>query len=162
MAVFDSGMPGDVVTRDADRLRQRLELLDRLERHRFEPALVPEAIGDDAQVIEATLLAENDSVYESIRDAIRDANGRYDLLAWLRRSPDDAADALDDGYDHRDEILAGVLQLAEPGSPRITPTSEMVFYQPTPARHIVELIERTALGEDDVLVDLGRSEEHTS
>jgi len=31
----------------------------------------------------------------------------------------------------------------------------MVFYQPTPARHIFEMFERTALGPDDVLIDLG-------
>ena len=140
---------------DVTSLRQRLDLLDRLERHRFEPALGPAVADGDANALEASLEAENDALYERIRSAIRDGDGRYDLLAWLRPRGDDEVDALDDGYDHRDEILAGVLRLAEPGATRITPTSEMVFYQPTPARHIVELIERTRLGEDDVLVDLG-------
>jgi predicted RNA methylase len=31
----------------------------------------------------------------------------------------------------------------------------MVFYQPTPARHIFDLLRRTALSEQDVLVDFG-------
>jgi precorrin-6B methylase 2 len=31
----------------------------------------------------------------------------------------------------------------------------MVFYQPTPARHIFQMLARLALGEDDVLIDLG-------
>jgi trans-aconitate methyltransferase len=38
----------------------------------------------------------------------------------------------------------------------------MVFYQPTPARHIFDLIARTALTERDVLVDLGSGLGHVS
>lgn len=149
------------MARDLDRLHERLDLLDQIERRGLEPALSLDVLGEDASasdrvsMLQATLETENDVVYERIRDAIRRGGGRYDLLAWLRRSPRDAAELLDDGYDHRDEILAGVLQLAEPGMPRVMPTAEMVFYQPTPARHIVELIERTAPSADDVLVDLG-------
>lgn len=147
---------------DATALRERLGLLDQLERFRFEPAMAPTFLEasdasplDRASALQREIEAENDAVYERIRDAIRRGDGQFDLLAWLRRAPDDAADVLDDGYDHRDEILAGVLQLAEPEAMRLTPTAEMVFYQPTPARHIVELLERTRLGDGDVLVDLG-------
>jgi hypothetical protein len=150
------------VEREVTRLRQRLELLDRLERYRFEPTLVPAFLGagdtpplDRADALQAQLETENLAVYESIRAAIRRDAGRFDLLAWLRHAPHDTIDALDDGYDHRDEILAGVLQLAEPEATRVAPTAEMVFYQPTPARHVVELIQRTRLDSDDVLVDLG-------
>jgi len=59
-------------------------------------------------------------------------------------------------YDYLDELIIGVLRFEETGVPRSSsPTTEMVFYQPTPARHIFDLIDRTALNEHDVLVDLG-------
>jgi hypothetical protein len=38
----------------------------------------------------------------------------------------------------------------------------MVFYQPTPVRHILHLIAATALAEDDVFVDLGSGLGHLS
>jgi len=59
------------------------------------------------------------------------------------------------GYDYLDELISGVLQLEEPNEATIQRESEKVFYQPTPARHIFDLIGRTALTEADVLIDLG-------
>jgi hypothetical protein len=47
------------------------------------------------------------------------------------------------------------LRFEETGTVIVQPTAEMVFYQPTPARHIFDLIHRTALQEHDVLMDLG-------
>jgi hypothetical protein len=58
-------------------------------------------------------------------------------------------------YDYLDEVIVGVLRFEETGVAIVQPTPEMVFYQPTPARHIFDLIDRTALNEQDVLVDLG-------
>ncbi|MGN6520722.1 MAG: methyltransferase domain-containing protein, partial [Dokdonella sp.] len=46
------------------------------------------------------------------------------------------------------------LQLEAPGAVP-GPEAEMVSYQPTPARHVFDLLSRTTLGTDDVLVDLG-------
>jgi Histone methylation protein DOT1 len=54
-----------------------------------------------------------------------------------------------------DELIIGVLQFEEPDTTTVQPAAEMVFYQPTPARHIFDLLERTALIEDDMLVDIG-------
>jgi hypothetical protein len=59
-----------------------------------------------------------------------------------------------EGYDHLDELLGGILPFTLPDEVA-APASEMVFYQPTPARHVFDLIERTALTASDVLVDLG-------
>src|SRR6185312_2094526 len=59
-----------------------------------------------------------------------------------------------DAYDWRDELVAGVLPFGEPGEASPLPP-EMVFYQPTPARHVFDLLDRLALDADDVLVDLG-------
>lgn len=59
------------------------------------------------------------------------------------------------GFDCRDELLSGVLQLREPSEPNLQLSREMVFYQPTPVRHILHLIATTALAEDDFFVDVG-------
>ena len=59
------------------------------------------------------------------------------------------------GYDYLDDLILGVLRFEETGAAIAPATPEMVFYQPTPARHIFDLIHRTALAEQDVLIDLG-------
>ena len=59
------------------------------------------------------------------------------------------------GYDYLDELISGVFRFVEPNIGHIQKESEMVFYQPTPARHIFSLIGLTALTAADVLVDLG-------
>ncbi len=59
------------------------------------------------------------------------------------------------GYDYLDELISGVFQLEEPNDEYGHREFEMVFYQPTPARHIFSLIGLTALHATDVLVDLG-------
>ena len=58
-------------------------------------------------------------------------------------------------YDYRDEVLSGILQLREPSEANLRPAREMVFYQPTPVRHILHLIGASALSAADVFVDIG-------
>ena len=59
------------------------------------------------------------------------------------------------GYDYLDELISGVLRFEEPSAGSVQLESEMVAYQPTPARHIFDLIRRVALTELDFLIDLG-------
>jgi len=59
------------------------------------------------------------------------------------------------GYDYLDELISGVLRFEEPSAEVVQLESEMVAYQPTPARHIFDLIGRTVLTEEDFLIDLG-------
>ena len=54
-----------------------------------------------------------------------------------------------------DEIVTGVLQLRGPCDPGFLLSTEMTAYQPTPARHILDLISACAFSTRDVLVDLG-------
>ena len=133
--------------REPLRLRERLDVLDRLELH---------AEGNDdaqlqarAEVLRASLEAINGRLYAALRQDMR--QGRNAFAPWI--------DALEpapagDGYDYRDDLVSGVLALDEPDEVAPLPP-EMVFYQPTPARHIFELIRRAALGERDVVMDLG-------
>lgn len=66
------------------------------------------------------------------------------------------------GYDHLDELISGILQFEAPSAELIQLPSEMVAYQPTPARHIFDLIRRTALNERDSLIDLGSGLGHVT
>lgn len=132
-----------------ERLRERIDALDRLD------ALLPGegAQARRAQAIRQRLEAANAVQFEAIRAAIRRGGGRDALRHWFH-ADDDTACRAGDGYDWRDELVSGVLPFGEPGEAAVL-APEMVFYQPTPARHVFDLLDRLALGEDDVLVDLG-------
>lgn len=139
----------DSIERDAsldspDNLRGRIDLLNRLD----ELDGLPSSLR--AEAVRERLEGVNAAVYRSIRDLIIRGDGRNAFAPWRAASrPDDV------GYDYLDDVVAGVLQLDELGATSVEPEPEMVFYQPTPARNIFDMLERTALGPDDVLVDLG-------
>lgn len=150
---------------EPERLRQRMKVLDGLESHpawgaaqggNVESACPAGLVGRLSRLC-AALDAANQRVYDSIREAIQRGSGPRSLLHWAPaicpareiQGPGDG-----EGYDWLDALLSGVLQIEEP-APAAEPVAEMVFYQPTPARHILELIARTGLAERDVLIDLG-------
>ncbi|HEX4031184.1 MAG TPA: class I SAM-dependent methyltransferase [Terracidiphilus sp.] len=95
-----------------------------------------------------------------------DASWGNALAAWIERCADPAqsdqaqsdqarSGPTGSGYDWLDELIGGVLKLREPESADVRPGFEMVFYQPTPARHILQMLRLCALSAGDVLVDLG-------
>ncbi|WP_049622770.1 methyltransferase domain-containing protein [Frateuria defendens] len=144
---------------EPERLRQRIEALDRLEAY-FPDGLDADgaAAGGDALrrravAIHARLAAINRRLYDSLRRDIRLGRGRERLLPWSP-APGEDPQAGEEGYDYLDEWLGGILPFDTPDAVA-APAAEMVFYQPTPARHIFDLIRRTALAADDVLIDLG-------
>ncbi|MFK2903944.1 class I SAM-dependent methyltransferase [Dyella ginsengisoli] len=159
----------DVLERDASlrepgRLRERSDALDWLDTCL---ALGVSAAGDDAvlrqriEALAAELQAVDDALSAQIRQAIRRGEGAQALRAWMAAAasgPD--ADDSSDRYDHLDNLISGVLAIRESPGP-ITPLDQgMVFYQPTPARHIFDALTRLALDEHDVLVDLGSGMGH--
>jgi Histone methylation protein DOT1 len=111
-----------------------------------------------ANVLRTRLEAANAELYQSVRsDIVRGGQPRV-LLQWLQNlaSPNGSQIPLPGlGFDCRDELLSGVLQLREPSEPNLQLSPEIVFYQPTSVRHILHLIAATKLSEDDVFVDLG-------
>ncbi|WP_246373578.1 class I SAM-dependent methyltransferase [Tunturiibacter gelidoferens] len=104
----------------------------------------------------------NCELYEAIRCEIQRRERPETLLRWIDASPE-----MEEvpgpgnkpgggmGYDYLDELVSGVFQFEEPGAEDVRREAEMVFYQPTPVRHIFNLMGLTALDETDVLVDLG-------
>jgi hypothetical protein len=138
-----------------ERWRKRLDALDRLETCLIHgDAEADNALLDQASKIGAALEAANREFYESLRHDIRAGFGAQRLMQCVRELDHDQS-ARDESYDDMDVLVSGILRLDEPGAAIAELAPEMVFYQPTPARQIFELIDRGRLGERDVLVDLG-------
>jgi hypothetical protein len=146
-------------------LRERIEALDDLDTY-FpdgpDGQPIETALHQRAKAIYAELESINFRLYEAIRRDIQRGAGADRLLEWM---PDwnGAANLINcRGYDYLDELISGVLQFEEPSAEVVQLESEMVAYQPTPARHIFDLIGRTALTERDFLIDLGSGLGHVT
>lgn len=167
------GLEEDDSLLQVDQLHRRLgvlDVLDVLDAHFVES---PDCIGRDAdgamalcrraRHLSARLEALNATLYADIRSEIVRGEGAAALLRWVP-SNDAGEDTREPvrgmGYDALDELIRGIFPFEEPSSPPVSIHPEMVFYQPTPVRHIFRLLELTALNADDVLVDLGSGMGH--
>jgi SAM-dependent methyltransferase len=145
----------DCSLHEPQQLRRRVEALDDLDACLSGGEVTRTELDQRAEAIHSKLESLNYRAYEGIRRHIQTGGGARSLLEWM---PDwnRAADLLNrKGYDYLDELISGVLRLEEPSADIVRLESEMVPYQPTPARHIFDLIDRTALTERDFLIDLG-------
>jgi hypothetical protein len=143
-------------------LRKRVEALDDLDACLPDGQPIGTALHRRARAIYDELESVNSRLYQAIRQDIQRGAGGGRLLEWM---PDwnAAADFMNcRGYDYLDELISGVLRFEEPSTEVLPLESEMVSYQPTPARHIFDLIGRTALTERDFLVDLGSGLGHVT
>lgn len=150
---------------ELDRFRERIEALDRLDAYLLDRRSSirdsqSTGAGHDrrARSLYAKLEAANLKLYETMRDEIQRGASPNMFLPWTLKS-DRTEDAIrlaaGESYDYLDELVSGVLRFVKPDAPIAQLPAEMVFYQPTPARHIFDLIARTQLTERDVLIDLG-------
>lgn len=120
----------------------------------FSPAQADLRLCSRVKTLVDRLEAANQEVYESVRSEIVLGGCSLILDSWLLgAASEEAQPGL--GFDLRDEIVSGVLQLGEPEEQHLPSSPEMVPYQPTPARHILDLITASELTDDDILVDLG-------
>ncbi len=141
----------DAALREPDRLRERLDAFDRLELLQLGGVPGPGPLARRIAALREDFEALNTASFAHAREAIR----RGVVPALLRQCLDGAGHVDGDGYDWRDELVDGVLQLRPP-SPAASPLPpDMVAYQPTPARHIFDLLAQARLDAHDVLVDLG-------
>ncbi len=143
-------------------LRQRVEALDELDACLPDAQLIGTELHRRARAIYDELESLNFRLYGDIRRDIQIGAGGASLLAWMPDWNDAATLRNSKGYDYLDELISGVLQFEEPRAEAVRLESEMVAYQPTPARHIFDLIGRTALTERDLLVDLGSGLGHVA
>jgi hypothetical protein len=132
-----------------------IHVLDRL-RYLGESAnLFPElqALNAQALTLIHRLETANKRVLGGLRRRVK--SGRYNpekltnILARYAGPPDSS------GYDTLDMIVAGLLGVDAPSGEQGVFEAEMVHYQPTPARAILELIKLTNIGPGDTFYDLG-------
>lgn len=141
----------DPALREPDALRERLDALDRLELLQLAGASGPDTLAPRIAALREDFETLDTASFAHAREAIR----RGAVPALLQRCLAEPEHAEGDGYDWRDDLVEGVLQLRPP-SPAVSPLpADMVAYQPTPARHIFDLLAQARLGAHDVLVDLG-------
>jgi hypothetical protein len=150
---------------EPNQLRRRLEALDRIDTYfpeTAQPAFGAKSIETDpyrrARAMCARLEAVNHEIYEAIRGDIRRGAKPDTLLRWAHALSDKeevVTPANGMGYDYLDELIGEVFQFEDPLAEHARRESEIVPYQPTPARHIFSLIGLTALTASDILVDLG-------
>jgi len=140
---------------EVNHLRQRVEALDALDVLLLDEQSIGVALLHRAKTVCAQLESVNSQLYERIRREIERGAGAASLTEWMPDANNAADFTNRGGYDHLDELIAGILQLEEPSARHIQLEPEMVPYQPTPARHIFDLIRRAALTDHESLVDLG-------
>lgn len=112
-----------------------------------------------AELVEDRLEEVDRRLFEKLRAEIRSggcrgANLRRRLAEYGDCSPGEGARTAP-GYDTLDLFVNGLLLLDAPPAETKEREPEMVFYQPTPARIVMELTERAGVGQDDVFYDLG-------
>lgn len=143
-------------------LRKRIEALDDLDAYLANGRSIAAELHDRARALCAELESVNFRFYEAIRRDIRRGGGGVKLLKWIADCNGSTNIANRRGYDYLDELISGVLRFEEPSAEIVRLASGMVSYQPTPARHIFDLIGRTALTERDFLIDLGSGLGHVT
>lgn len=105
-----------------------------------------------AQALRGRLEHAAARLHRRLRALVRAGQGPALFRRW-QQAP--IGVSVGEGYDALDELVAGLLRLADPGTEGPALEPEMVFYQPTPARHVLDTLARLGLGPRDVLVDLG-------
>lgn len=138
-----------------ERLRERVHALDQLDDLLIHQQGMDAALRRRCSEQQQRLEDAQRELARQIRAAIQRGEGAAALHPWMAPSEEHAAGVQDGGgYDHLDALLSDVLAFDEP-SATAELESDMVFYQPTPIRHIAGLIEHAAIRSDDVLVDIG-------
>lgn len=143
-----------------EQLRERIRAMERLEDLLLQETGTCDAglatVFRRARARHAALTDIQGRLCEAVRQAIVRGAGAQALRGWVHR--DDLREPW--GYDHLDALLGDVLPLEEPAAAIAELDTDMVFYQPTPARHVFDLIDRARLRHDDVVVDLGSGMGH--
>jgi SAM-dependent methyltransferase len=83
---------------------------------------------------------------------------RRNLRAWLDHFTPyrpQSARPVHAGYDALDALVDGVFNLNEIPAPTQTPEQEMIHLEPTPARVVLELVDRVPWQPEDVFYDIG-------
>jgi hypothetical protein len=102
-------------------------------------------------------LGEIDSaLFRATRADIRSSNcTRQDLWRRLEGYAAETKSQDEAGYDALDAFINGLFQIGVVPRETRPRSPDMVFFQPTPARIILEMIRKAKIAQDDVFYDLG-------
>lgn len=118
-----------------------------------------QALLRDAEGLAARINDVNRQLFTQLREEVRNGTLRgQPLRRYLEQFTtysQPANDHVYTSYDGLDVLLDGLFALAAAPGPTLTPTTEMVHCEETPARALLDLIDQCALGPDDVFYDLG-------
>ncbi len=117
------------------------------------------ALKRQAFAAKALLEPLDEQLFGTFRDMIK--HGNYPkpalhrtLRGYVERfEPEEWSDP--PRYDHLDTFVDGLLQIASVPRAQKQPEPEMVYYQATPARIVLDMVERLSLSTDDLFYDLG-------
>ncbi len=136
------------------RWRQRCDALERIEREQAWGRLGQDGPARRAENVRVRLEAANRRQCAALAQAIAAGDGAAALWSAVAMAGG-GAEPEGEGYDALDALAEGVLRLRAPRAQAAALAPDLVFYQPTPARHLFDALRRLALGPADTLVDLG-------
>lgn len=143
-----AALTADAGWREPMAFLRRAEAIDQLDLHLV--GVSGASPREQAESLIAAMEAIDRELFDHLRGRIGLGEARQALSPWI---PDEVAPG--QHYDALDALLAGVLAIDEPEVADPVPPPEMVFYQPSPARHIVDGIRRATISASDIVVDLG-------
>jgi hypothetical protein len=148
---------------DPANFQRRMAVLDEHDLYCSGPELLDSAPRKDtfnrARLFSSQLEAANNQLFASIRYQIQTGVCPAEfssLLSGLTTPPHGLA------YDHLDDLMAGVFQFEAPTEELRPLAPDSIFYQPTPARHILHLIHAASITSADTFIDLGSGLGHVA
>ncbi|MBI5034645.1 MAG: class I SAM-dependent methyltransferase [Chloroflexi bacterium] len=146
----------DVALRAEINFVGRADALDRIEFHLLD------RMDDDgnelvqrAQILRDQFAAIDEEIFRRVRAGIANGTLRGECLRQEFDHHVRKPVSSERGYDQLDVFVNGLLRLDTIPHETRTREPEMVFYQPTPARVILELTEMMLITRDDIFYDLG-------
>ena len=125
-----------------------------------------QSLKQQAKALEVRLREADAAFFQTLRQDIR--SGRY-AAADLRRLFDrhtryrpGRIAPMHRGYDALDALVQGLLRAAQEPEPLQALERDMVHYEPTPARAVLDLVDQVSLTADDVFYDIGAGLGHVA
>jgi hypothetical protein len=135
-----------------------LQLLDDIEQVNDTPLTDAEksSLRRRAGALKQKLADANESLFSHLLHSIR-SNDRSTIKQYFKSAAQQLSSSADDnlGYDELDMLVNGLLEVAFVPAAAEARDAEMFFYQPTPARITLKLIDELHMTSDDVFYDLG-------
>ena len=160
-----TGFAQDASLTDPMNLQARAQALDFLvfaqDALRMQRPMTPamRTLQQQAAQLQAQLQRINTQLFQAVRTDIqrgvlRGATLRHYLDRFTAYAPAHA-DALYMSYDGLDTLIDGLFALKQAPAPQLSPTTDMVHCEETPARVLLALVDQVPFAADDLFYDLG-------